>query len=55
MPYSELLAERVRIALSREPSTEEKRMMGGLTFMVGGKMCVGISGDELMVRLAPDK
>ena len=29
-------------------------MMGGLCFMVGGKMCVGITGDRLMVRLDPE-
>ena len=29
-------------------------MMGGLTFMVNGKMCLGVSKDDLMVRLAPE-
>ena len=29
-------------------------MMGGLTFMVNGKMCVGVSKDDLMVRIAPE-
>jgi TfoX/Sxy family transcriptional regulator of competence genes len=34
---------------------EEKPMMGGLTFMVNGKMCVGILKDELMCRIDPDR
>ena len=52
MAYDEKLAARVRQALTRRP-VEEKKMMGGLTFMVNGKMCVGIIKDELMVRLDP--
>ncbi len=54
MAFSEQLAERVRNALARESSVEEKKMMGGLTFMVDGKMCVGVAKDDLMVRLAPE-
>lgn len=53
MPYNEHLAQRVREKLSREPVVEEKRMMGGLTFMVNDKMCLGILNDDLMVRLDP--
>ena len=53
MVYNEKLANRVRTALIHRKSVEEKKMMGGLTFMVNGKMCVGISKDELMVRLDP--
>jgi TfoX/Sxy family transcriptional regulator of competence genes len=44
----------VRQALEAVPSFEEKKMMGGLTFMVNGKMCVGIMKDELMCRINPD-
>ena len=33
----------------------EKRMFGGLCFMVNGKMCVGVEAERLMVRFAPDK
>ena len=54
MPFSEQLAERVRNALARESSVEEKKMMGGLTFMVNGKMCVGVAKDDLMLRLGPE-
>ena len=54
MAYSESLAERVREALPNRKDVAEKKMMGGLTFMVNGKMCVGISKNELMVRLDPE-
>jgi hypothetical protein len=55
MAYDEELAERVRTILAeRHVAFEEKRMMGGLCFMVGGKMCVGVEKMRLMVRLDPD-
>lgn len=54
MAYNALLAERVRKALSRKGDIEEKKMMGGLTFMVNGKMCVGVLEDDLMARIDQD-
>lgn len=57
MAYNEYLADRVRQRLKGKGEIEEKKMMGGLTFMVNGKMCIGIlfdkkSGeDKLMVRV----
>ena len=52
MPYDKSLADRVRSLLSREQKNiEEKRMFGGLCFMVNGKMCVGVEKNRLMVRL----
>jgi TfoX/Sxy family transcriptional regulator of competence genes len=54
MAYNEKLANRIREALSDVRNIEEKKMMGGLTFMVNGKMCVGIINDELMCRIDPD-
>ena len=54
MPYSEILAERVSQALGATPKVVAKKMMGGLTYMVNGKMCVGILGDELMARIDPE-
>ncbi len=54
MPYDEKLAERVRGILKRQTGVEEKKMMGGLTFMVGGKMCVGVLRGDLMARIAPE-
>ena len=53
MAYNEQLAKKVRDALIGVPRVEEKKMMGGLTFMVNGKMCIGIAKDDLMVRLDP--
>ncbi|HEY4196746.1 MAG TPA: TfoX/Sxy family protein [Mucilaginibacter sp.] len=54
MAYNEKLADRVREALAEVPDVEEKKMFRGITFMVNGKMCVSVSGDELMLRLDPD-
>ena len=54
MAYNEQLAERIRDAFKRLPRVEEKKMMGGLTFMVNGKMRVGVLKDDLMVRIDPE-
>jgi TfoX/Sxy family transcriptional regulator of competence genes len=54
MAYSEKLADRIREALAEVRKVEEKQMMGGLTFMVNGKMCVGIFKDQLMCRIDPE-
>jgi TfoX/Sxy family transcriptional regulator of competence genes len=53
MAYSEQLADRVRALLSERTNVAERPMFGGLTFMVGGHMCCGVHGDELIVRLPP--
>lgn len=54
MAYDEKLADRVREALADIPNVEEKKMFRGVTFMVDDKMCVSVSGNELMLRLDPD-
>ena len=55
MAYDEHLADRVRQCLKvKKARFAEKKMMGGLTFMVDDKMCVGISKNELMARIGPD-
>ena len=55
MAYDEQLAERVRRSFRlRKVSFEEKRMMGGLCFMVDSKMCVGVDKDRLMARIGPE-
>ena len=56
MAYDENLADRVRerIALSHK-NIEEKKMFGGLCFMVNNKMCVGVEKERLMVRIDPEK
>ena len=57
MAYSEYLADRVRKRILKIGQIEEKKMMGGLIFMVRGKMCVGVDIDKttrldrLMVRV----
>jgi TfoX/Sxy family transcriptional regulator of competence genes len=54
MAYDEKLADRVRELISETHTiTEEKRMFGGLCFMVADKMCVGVESERLMVRLDP--
>lgn len=55
MAYNEQLAARVRSFLKkREAPFEEKQMMGGICFMVNGKMCVGVEKERLMARIDPD-
>ena len=54
MAFDEKLAGRVRKNLSKQSDVEEKKMMGGLTFMVNGKMCAGILKDDLMARIDPN-
>jgi TfoX/Sxy family transcriptional regulator of competence genes len=54
MAYNEKLADRVREALSDESNVAEKKMFRGITFMVNDKMCISVSGDELMLRLDPE-
>lgn len=54
MAFDEHLGEAVRRRFSAlGVAFEEKRMMGGLCFLVDGKMCVGVVKDRLMVRLDP--
>jgi TfoX-like protein len=55
MAYDEDLAQRVRTALSRRRGVSEKKMFGGLCFMVGDAMCCGIVRDELMARVGPER
>ena len=55
MAYNEILAERIRIALMKKKAAPvEKKMMGGLCFMVNDKMCLGVIKDSLMIRIDPD-
>lgn len=51
MAYDERLAERVRAVLGGRDDLREQKMFGGVAFMVGDKMCVGVTNDDLMVRL----
>ncbi|MBT8290684.1 MAG: TfoX/Sxy family protein, partial [Muriicola sp.] len=56
MPFDDVLAERIRIAFYTYPEPlrsdiSEKKMFGGLAFLLKGKMTIGIIGDELVVRV----
>ncbi len=56
MAYDEKLANHTREIISlTHKKVEEKKMFGGLCFMVNDKMCVGVEQDRLMVRLDPKK
>jgi TfoX/Sxy family transcriptional regulator of competence genes len=54
MAYDEELADRVRAALADVQGVSEIKMFGGLCFTVGGNMAVGVSHDDLLVRVSPD-
>ena len=54
MAYDEELAERVRAALDDVEGVAEIKMFGGLCFTVGGNMAVGVSHDDLLVRMSPE-
>ena len=56
MPYDESLASRIgKFFTAKRVAFESKRMMGGLVFMVNGKMCVGVEQSRLMARIDPDE
>jgi TfoX/Sxy family transcriptional regulator of competence genes len=54
MAYNLKTAERVRRILSRRSDVAEKRMVGGLSFVVGGSMCCGVTANALMVRVGAE-
>ena len=55
MPYNEPLAERIRRALRTCADVTEKKMFGGLAFLLDGKMFCGIVKKEMMVRVSPNR
>ena len=54
MAYDHDLAERVRGELASHPAVTERDMFGGIAFLIAGNMAVGVTGDELMVRVGKD-
>lgn len=54
MAYDEELADRVRVVLADEAGLTERKMFGGLAFMLNGNMACGIVKDELMLRLGAE-
>ena len=55
MAFSEELAERIRQGLARRKGIEDKKMFGGIGFLLNGNMLVGVWQDSLIVRLGPDE
>jgi hypothetical protein len=55
MPFSESLAARTRDALAREPGITEKKMFGGLSFLLHGKLLVGVFEGSLIARVGPER
>ena len=55
MTYSNAQAERVRKELAGHRGIIEKEMFGGIAFLLGGSMAVGVHGDDLIVRVEPAK
>ena len=55
MAFDENLAVRIRTALDRKKGVEEKKMFGGLGFLLHGNMLVGVWKDSPIVRLGPDE
>ena len=53
MAYDENTAFRIRQFLAERADVTEMKMMGGLVFMVGGHMCCGAHGTDMMVRVGP--
>jgi TfoX/Sxy family transcriptional regulator of competence genes len=53
--YDEGLAERVREVASARPGVVERKMFGGLAWMVGGHMACGVIGEDLIVRIDPEE
>jgi len=53
--YDEALADDIRNKIGDHPGLSERQMFGGIAFMINGNMAVGVSGDELMVRVGKDK
>ena len=54
MPYDEPLAERIQALIGKRRGVTEKRMFGGLAFMLDGNMCCGVMKDRIMLRLGPE-
>src|SRR5437660_5358267 len=55
MAFDENLAARIRSTLARKKNIEEKKMFGGIGFLLSGNMLVGVWKDSLIVRLGPEQ
>ncbi|MDH5748261.1 MAG: TfoX/Sxy family protein, partial [Rhodospirillales bacterium] len=55
MAYDEKLGDRVRAQLTGRPGYSERKMFGGLCFMLDGNMCCGVLADRLVIRAGPEE
>jgi TfoX/Sxy family transcriptional regulator of competence genes len=55
MAFNDALAERIRRGLARKKGVEERKMFGGVGFLLNGNMLAGVWKDSLIVRLGPDE
>ena len=55
MPFDEGLADRIRTALARRKGLAEKRMFGGIGFLLNGNMCCGVHKAEMIIRIEPEE
>lgn len=55
MAFDEKLASRVRQALGELPGLEEKKMFGGVGYLVMGNMACGVNKEDLIIRVGPEK
>ena len=55
MAYDKKLADRIRRVLARRKSLTEKKMFGGIAFLLRGKMCCGVVGDQMVVRVGLER
>jgi len=54
MAYDELLAQRLSEALDEQPNVEDKKMFGGVGYLVNGNMVCGVLNEDLIVRVGPE-
>jgi TfoX/Sxy family transcriptional regulator of competence genes len=55
MAYSEALAQRIRSEIEGLPGLIEKKMFGGISFLLNGNMACGVIGDEMIVRVGVER
>src|SRR3954467_14253950 len=55
MAFDASLAERIRNVLARKKGNQEKKLFGGVGFLLNGNLCVGVWRDSLIVRLGPEQ
>lgn len=55
MAYDQALAERIRGILSDIPHLQEKKMFGGVGYLIQGNMACGVNGNNLIVRIGPER